>query len=66
MERLLPRHLQIIYLINAEHIDALRAKDIHDFRLLRAVSLIEEDHGRRVRMGNLAFLGCLLYTSRCV
>src|SRR5690606_6930132 len=57
MERLLPRHLQIIYLLNAEHIDALRAKDIHDFRLLRAVSLIEEDHGRRVRMGNLAFLG---------
>jgi starch phosphorylase len=57
MERLLPRHLQIIYLINAEHIDALRAKDIHDFRLLRAVSLIDEDNGRRVRMGNLAFLG---------
>ncbi|MGE8497489.1 MAG: glycogen/starch/alpha-glucan phosphorylase [Pseudomonas sp.] len=57
MERLLPRHLQIIYLINAQHIDALRARDIHDFRLLRAVSLIEEDHGRRVRMGNLAFLG---------
>ncbi len=57
MERLLPRHLQIIYLLNAEHIDALRAKDIHDFQLLRSVSLIEEDHGRRVRMGNLAFLG---------
>lgn len=57
MERLLPRHLQIIYLINALHIDALRAKDIHDFGLLRSVSLIEEDHGRRVRMGNLAFLG---------
>ncbi|WP_410478042.1 glycogen/starch/alpha-glucan phosphorylase [Pseudomonas sp.] len=57
MERLLPRHMQIIYLINAFHIDALRAKDIHDFSLLRSVSLIEEDHGRRVRMGNLAFLG---------
>ncbi|HLT04870.1 MAG TPA: glycogen/starch/alpha-glucan phosphorylase [Pseudomonas sp.] len=57
MERLLPRHMQIIYLINAEHIDALRARDIHDFALLRAVSLIEEDQGRRVRMGNLAFLG---------
>ena len=57
MERLLPRHMQIIYLINAEHIDALRARDIHDFGLLRAVSLIEEDQGRRVRMGNLAFLG---------
>ena len=57
MERLLPRHMQIIYLINAHHIDALRAKGIHDFDVLRAVSLIEEDHGRRVRMGNLAFLG---------
>lgn len=57
MERLLPRHMQIIYLINAFHIDALRAQDIHDFDLLRSVSLIEEGHGRRVRMGNLAFLG---------
>ena len=51
MERLLPRHMQIIYLINAFHIDALRAQDIHDFDLLRSVSLIEEGHGRRVRMG---------------
>ncbi|MBA1273802.1 glycogen/starch/alpha-glucan phosphorylase [Stutzerimonas azotifigens] len=57
MERLLPRHMQIIYLINAYHIDSLRAKDTHDFELLRSVSLIEEEHGRRVRMGNLAFLG---------
>jgi len=57
MERLLPRHMQIIYLINAYHIDSLRAQDIHDFDVLRSVSLIEEDHGRRVRMGNLAFLG---------
>lgn len=57
MDRLLPRHMQIIYLINAYHIDALRAQDIHDFALLRSVSLIEEDQGRRVRMGNLAFLG---------
>jgi starch phosphorylase len=57
MERLLPRHMQIIYLINAQHIDALRAKDMHDFDLLRSVSLIEEGNGRRVRMGNLAFLG---------
>ncbi|MEE5115578.1 glycogen/starch/alpha-glucan phosphorylase [Pseudomonas alliivorans] len=57
MERMLPRHMQIIYLINAQHIDTLRAKGIHDFEVLRAVSLIEEDNGRRVRMGNLAFLG---------
>ena len=57
MERMLPRHMQIIYLINAYHIDALRAKGLHDFDVLRSVSLIEEDNGRRVRMGNLAFLG---------
>ncbi|WP_407313233.1 glycogen/starch/alpha-glucan phosphorylase [Pseudomonas sp. nanlin1] len=57
MERMLPRHMQIIYLINAYHIDAMRAKGIHDFDVLRKVSLIEEDNGRRVRMGNLAFLG---------
>ncbi|ANY89801.1 glycogen/starch/alpha-glucan phosphorylase [Pseudomonas putida] len=57
MERMLPRHMQIIYLINAYHIDALRAKGLHDFDVLRAVSLIEENNGRRVRMGNLAFLG---------
>ena len=57
MERLLPRHMQIIYLINAYHLDNLRERGIHDAELLRSVSLIEEDHGRRVRMGNLAFLG---------
>lgn len=58
MERLLPRHMQIIYLINGLHIDSLREQGVHDFDVLRAVSLIEEDNGRRVRMGNLAFLGC--------
>ncbi|MFF7707522.1 glycogen/starch/alpha-glucan family phosphorylase [Pseudomonas sp. NPDC007930] len=57
MERMLPRHMQIIYLINAEHIDGLRAKEMHDFDLLRSVSLIDESNGRRVRMGNLAFIG---------
>jgi len=61
MERLLPRHMQIIYLINAQHLDALRERGIHDVNLLRSVSLIEEGHGRRVRMGNLALLG-----SHCV
>ena len=57
MERLLPRHMQIIYLINALHLDALRAKGDDDPRMLSAVSLIDEHNGRRVRMGHLAFLG---------
>src|SRR3954447_10820168 len=57
MERLLPRHMQIIYLINAPHLDEVRAAHPGDVRLLSSVSLIEEGHGRRVRMGHLAFLG---------
>ena len=57
MERLLPRQMQIIYLINARHLDLLRAAGNTDEQLLSSVSLIGEDGGRKVRMGNLAFLG---------
>jgi glycogen phosphorylase len=55
MERLLPRHMQIIYLINAVHLDGLRAAGRAG--RLAAVSLIDEHHDSRVRMGYLAFLG---------
>jgi starch phosphorylase len=57
MERLLPRHMQIIYLINALHLDAARAAGHTDGGYLASISMIEEHHGRRVRMGHLAFLG---------
>ncbi|TCZ55444.1 glycogen/starch/alpha-glucan phosphorylase [Roseicella aquatilis] len=57
MERLLPRHMQLIYLINAHHLDEVRAGHPGDNRLLASLSLIEEGHGRRVRMGHLAFVG---------
>ena len=57
MERTLPRHMQIIYLINARHLDQLQAAGKADPGLMSAVSLIDEHHGRRVRMGTLAFLG---------
>ena len=56
LERLLPRHMQIIYLLNARHLDTQRARGLDD-RLLAALSLIDESSGRRVRMGHLAFLG---------
>ena len=56
LERLLPRHMQIIYLLNARHLDTQRARGLDD-RLLAALSLIDEASGRRVRMGHLAFLG---------
>ena len=57
MERLLPRHMQIIYLINALHPRQLRAAGHGDLGLLASVSLIDEYNGRQVRMGNLAFIG---------
>jgi starch phosphorylase len=57
MERLLPRHMQIIYLINAVHLDGLRTHGMTDAALLSNVSLIDEHWGRRVKMGTLAFLG---------
>jgi len=56
-ERLLPRHLQIIYTINARLIDEARVNHSTDFDMLAAVSLIDEQHGKRIRMGQLAFAG---------
>ncbi|WOJ90119.1 glycogen/starch/alpha-glucan phosphorylase [Methylocapsa polymorpha] len=57
MERLLPRHMQIIYLINAIHLDQASKLADSTGERLAAISLIDEAHGRRVRMGHLAFLG---------
>src|SRR5207253_1772848 len=56
-ERLLPRHLEIIYAINARHLDAARRTGRLDPDLLTEISLIDESDGRRVRMGHLAFVG---------
>jgi glycogen phosphorylase len=53
-ERLLPRHLQIIYLINRALLDEVTARHPNDPERRRRVSLIEENNGRRVRMAHLA------------
>jgi glycogen phosphorylase len=57
METLLPRHMQIIYMINALHLDAQRVAGRDDDAFLSSISLIDENHSRQVRMGHLAFLG---------
>ncbi len=55
-ERLLPRHMQIVYAINAQVLHEARAAGLSDDQV-RGISLIHEDGDRRVRMGNLAFVG---------
>ena len=57
MERLLPRHMQIVYQINRLHLDAVCALPRSDGPPLAELSLIDDNAGRRVRMGWLAFLG---------
>jgi starch phosphorylase len=56
-ERLLPRHMQIIYAINAEILLEARASDQFSGEEISRISLIQENGERRVRMGNLAFAG---------
>ncbi len=57
MERLLPRHMQIIYLINALNLDELRADGRIQENEVGEISLIDEQAGRKVRMGWLSFVG---------
>ena len=56
-ERLLPRHMQIVYAINAKLLREARGVEGMDDRAIAAVSLIDEGGERRVRMANLAFAG---------
>ena len=55
-ERLLPRHMQLVYAINAVLLREARAQGI-DGGAISAISLIDEGGERRVRMANLAFAG---------
>ena len=56
-ERLLPRHLDIIYRINVAHLALAEQRCPGDVDFRASVSLIDEKSGRRVRMGQLAFVG---------
>ena len=56
-QRLLPRHLEIIYRINVGHLALAEERCPGDVDFRASVSLIDEKSGRRVRMGQLAFVG---------
>ena len=56
-ERLLPRHLEIIYLINRDFLAAVTASYPEDPQRLRHLSIIDDGGDRRVRMSHLAIVG---------
>jgi starch phosphorylase len=56
-ERLLPRHLEIIYLINRDFLHVLDAQYPGDSERQRQLSIITEGDERRVRMAHLAIIG---------
>jgi starch phosphorylase len=54
---LLPRHLEIIYEINARHLDEVRRRFPHDSGRVARLSIIDESGPRYVRMAHLACVG---------
>jgi len=57
MEKLLPRHLQIIYEINGRFLQEISSLYPGDIRKLQRMSLIDESGERYVRMANLCLVG---------
>eukprot|EP00735_Rhodelphis_limneticus_P008587 TRINITY_DN2167_c0_g1::TRINITY_DN2167_c0_g1_i1::g.12699::m.12699 TRINITY_DN2167_c0_g1::TRINITY_DN2167_c0_g1_i1::g.12699 ORF type:complete len:869 (-),score=334.73,sp/Q00766/PHS1_DICDI/54.12/0.0,Phosphorylase/PF00343.15/0,DUF4368/PF14287.1/0.25 TRINITY_DN2167_c0_g1_i1:226-2508(-) len=57
MERLLPRHMQIIYLINHKLMMEIDKKFPGDIDRMRGMSIIEESTPKQVRMAQLAVVG---------
>jgi starch phosphorylase len=57
LERVVPRHLQIIYEINRRFMDHAATVWTNDPESLRRVSIIEEGSERQVRMAHLAVVG---------
>jgi starch phosphorylase len=57
MGRLLPRHMEIIYEINARFLDEVRRKYPGDDARMARLSLIDESGPKYVRMANLACVG---------
>jgi len=57
MTQVLPRHMEIIYEINQNHLDEVRTRWGNREDLVREISVIQEGEVKRVRLANLALLG---------
>ncbi|WKV49337.1 glycogen phosphorylase [Dickeya fangzhongdai] len=56
MGKILPRHLQLIFEINDRFLDDVQERFPNDNDLLTRVSIVDETHGRKVRMAWLAVI----------
>ncbi len=56
LEHVLPRHLEIIYQINHDHLQQVRFRFPGDMEVLRRMSLVD-DSTQRIRMAHLAIVG---------
>ncbi|OHT05959.1 glycogen phosphorylase [Tritrichomonas foetus] len=56
-EKVLPRHLQIIYELNQMFLEELRYKYRVNDQVVSSLSIIEEGYCKQVRMANLAVIG---------
>ena len=56
-QKVLPRHLQIIFEINKRFLEQVEAAHPGDSAKKRAMSIIEEGHVQHVRMANLSVIG---------
>lgn len=56
-EKLLPRHLQIIYEINARFLAKIRMQYHNDVDKIQRMSIIEESEYKKIRMAHLAIVG---------
>jgi len=59
ISRILPRHMEIIFEINARFLEEVRSRFPDDAQRMARMSLIDESGERYVRMANLASVGSL-------
>lgn len=55
--RILPRHLEIIYLINHNFMQLVAKRYSNDGDKMRVLSIVEEEGEKRINMANLAIVG---------
>lgn len=56
-ERVLPRHLKIIFKINQQFMNQIQERYPGDLGKMNRMSLIEENHSKYIRMANLSIIG---------